>query len=95
MAISAAPTLAGNLADMRAYMRAYPYTCIEQRVSRALALDDAALWADTMNRLPAHLDSNGLLRFFASDALPGDSVLTAYVLAIAHAAAPAAARCCA
>jgi len=95
MAISAAPTLAGNLADMRDYMRAYPYTCIEQRVSRALALDDAALWADTMNRLPAYLDSNGLLRFFASDALPGDAVLTAYVLAIAHAARqplPAAAR---
>ncbi len=86
VAVSAAPTLAGNLADMRAYMRAYPYTCIEQRVSRALALDDAALWADTMNRLPMHLDGNGLLRFFASDALPGDSVLTAYVLAIANAA---------
>jgi alpha-2-macroglobulin len=86
VSVSAAPTLAGNLADMRAYMRAYPYTCIEQRVSRALALDDATLWADTTDRLPAYLDSNGLLRFFASDALPGDAVLTAYVLAIAHAA---------
>jgi uncharacterized protein YfaS (alpha-2-macroglobulin family) len=86
VAINASPTLAGNLADMRAYMRAYPFTCIEQRVSRALALDDAALWTDTMNRLPMHIDSNGLLRFFASDALPGDSVLTAYVLAIAQAA---------
>ncbi len=84
--ISASPRLAGNLADMLSYMRAYPYTCIEQRVSRALALDDAALWADAMNRLPAHLDGNGLLRAFASDALPGDSVLTAYVLASAQAA---------
>lgn len=84
--VSAAPTLAGNLAEMRAYMRGYPYTCIEQRVSRALALDDAALWADTMNRLPAHLDPNGLLKFFASDALDGDAVLSAYVLASAHAA---------
>ncbi len=86
VAISAAPTLAGNLADMRAYMRAYPYTCIEQRVSRALALDDAALWDDAMSRLPLYLDGNGLLRFFPSDALPGDAMLTAYVLAVAHAA---------
>jgi len=86
VAISAAPTLAGSLAAMRDYMRAYPYTCIEQRVSRALALDDAAMWADTMSRLPAHLDGNGLLRAFASEALPGDAVLTAYVLATAHAA---------
>lgn len=84
--ISASARLADNLGDMRSYMRAYPYTCIEQRVSRALALDDPALWADAMNRLPAHLDGNGLLRAFASDALPGDAVLTAYVLASAHAA---------
>jgi uncharacterized protein YfaS (alpha-2-macroglobulin family) len=86
VAISAYAPLAGNLSAMREYMRAYSYTCMEQRVSRALALDDAALWTDTMHRLPAHLDSNGLLRFFASEALPGYEVLTAYVLASAHAA---------
>ena len=86
VAIGAAATLAGNLSAMREHMRAYSYTCMEQRVSRALALDDAALWTDTMNRLPAHLDNNGLLRFFASESLPGSEVLTAYVLASAHAA---------
>lgn len=84
--ISASARLADSLGEMRSYMRAYPYSCIEQRVSRALALDDAGLWADAMNRLPAHLDGSGLLRAFASDALPGDSALTAYVLASAHAA---------
>ena len=26
------------------WMRAYPYTCLEQRVSRAVALDDPELW---------------------------------------------------
>ncbi|MFO7542965.1 MAG: MG2 domain-containing protein [Thiobacillus sp.] len=86
VAVSVAPTLSGNLADMRDFMRTYPYTCIEQRVSRALALDDANLWKDAAARLSAHLDRNGLLRFFASEALPGDAVLTAYVLATAHAA---------
>jgi hypothetical protein len=89
VAVSAAATLAGNLADMRAYMRAYPYTCIEQRMSRALALDDATLWTDAVDRLPAHLDGNGLLKYFAGEALSGDAVLTAYVLASAHAAGKA------
>jgi hypothetical protein len=84
--VKASATLADNLAAMRAYMRDYPYTCMEQRVSRALALDDDALWADAMARLPAHLDGGGLLRYFASDSLDGDAVLTAYVLASAHAA---------
>ncbi len=84
--VDASPKLAGNLAGMRDYMRAYPYTCMEQRVSRALALDDAALWADAMNRLPAYLDGNGLARFFPSESLPGDTALTAYILSSAHAA---------
>lgn len=86
VAVSAAASLAGNLSAMREHMRAYPYTCMEQRVSRALALDDTALWTDTMGRLPAHLDGNGLLKFFPSDFLSGSEVLTAYVLASAHAA---------
>ncbi len=84
--IAVSATLAGNLPAMRDYMRAYPYTCMEQRVSRALALNDARLWADAMSRLPAHLDDNGLVRFFACDCLHGDEVLTAYILNVAHAA---------
>lgn len=86
LTVEAAPTLAGNLDGMRAYMRAYPYTCMEQRVSRALALDDAAAWADAMNRLPAHLDGNGLVRYFPSETLSGDTALTAYILSVAQAA---------
>ena len=84
--VAASPRLAGNLSAMRDYMRSYPYTCMEQRASRALALDDAALWTDAMNRLPMHLDANGLVRYFPSDTLPGDTALTAYLLATAHAA---------
>jgi uncharacterized protein YfaS (alpha-2-macroglobulin family) len=36
-----------------------------------------------MQRLPAYLDNDGLLRYFPSDQIPGDDSLTAYVLAIA------------
>ena len=84
--VEGSPRLAGNLAAMRDYMRRYPYTCMEQRASRALALDDAALWADAMRRLPGHLDASGLVRYFPSDTLPGDTALTAYLLSTAHAA---------
>ncbi len=84
--IAASATLAGNLSAMREYMRAYPYICMEQRVSRALALNDAELWADAMSRLPAHLDDSGLAKYFATDWLRGDEVLTAYILSSAHAA---------
>ncbi len=84
--VDAARSLAGNLGGMRDYMRAYPYTCMEQRVSRALALDDAALWTDAMQRLPAHLDGNGLARYFPSEGLSGDTALTAYILSSAQAA---------
>jgi uncharacterized protein YfaS (alpha-2-macroglobulin family) len=78
--------LADNLDGVREYMGTYPYQCLEQQLSRALALEDRALWDAWMNRLPAYLDGAGLLRYFASEALPGEDVLTAYVLAIASVA---------
>ena len=35
---------------VRAYMRCYPYGCFEQRLSKAVALDDAAAWAAMTGR---------------------------------------------
>ena len=67
------------------YMSHYPYTCLEQQVSVAVALRDHARWDAIVGRLGDYLDTQGrgaLLRFFPG-ALPGDEVLTAYVLAIA------------
>ena len=77
-------SLAGSLDGVRDYMRAYPYTCIEQRVSQAIALRSDQQWADVMNSLSAYRTSNGLLRYFKSAALPGSDTLTAYVLAVSH-----------
>jgi len=79
--VSLRPTLAGGLEPLREHMRAYPYTCLEQEVSRAIALRDAALWQRVSASLPAHLDADGLLKYFPQ--MPrGSEVLTAYVLAI-------------
>jgi uncharacterized protein YfaS (alpha-2-macroglobulin family) len=77
------PSLMGSLAGVRDYMQRYPYDCFEQRVSRAVALHDAAAWRAIGDDLPTLLDANGLARFFPADWLEGSDVLTAYVLSIA------------
>jgi len=80
-----APSLLSGLDGVRDTMQRYPYTCLEQRVSRAVVLDDPALWASVVAALPSHLDADGLLKFFPTMER-GDELLTAYVLAIARAA---------
>ncbi len=83
--VGLAPSLAGGLAAVRDWMRAYPYDCLEQRVSRAVALGDPAAWAEVASLLPSYQDGDGLLKFFPS--MPwGSESLTAYVLSLAHAA---------
>jgi hypothetical protein len=75
---SPAPSLAG----VRAYMRFYPYGCFEQRLSKAVALDDRAAWSAMMDDLPAYTDRNGLLRYWPGDYMRGSVALTAYALSI-------------
>ena len=81
--ITLAPTLTAGLAGVRQWMETYPYTCLEQRVSRAVALGDAAMWQDVAAALPSYVDTDGLLKYFPSLGL-GSEVLTAYVLAVSH-----------
>jgi uncharacterized protein YfaS (alpha-2-macroglobulin family) len=75
--------LGGAQPGVREYMGRYGYTCIEQLLSRAVALRDEKLWHDTVGRMPAYLDRDGLLRYFPSEWLDGSDVLTSYVLAVA------------
>ncbi|MBY0275866.1 alpha-2-macroglobulin, partial [Candidatus Binatia bacterium] len=77
--IRLAPSLLSGLDGVRDTMTAYPYSCLEQRVSRAVALDDAALWSGVLAALPSHLDDAGLLKFFPT-MREGSELLTAYVL---------------
>jgi hypothetical protein len=81
-------TLRAHLGDgldgVQEYMRLYPYVCLEQNVSRAVALRDAAMWARWMDNVPSYMDRDGLLRYFPNELFNGDDTLTAYVLAIAH-----------
>ncbi|HEV7714853.1 MAG TPA: MG2 domain-containing protein, partial [Steroidobacteraceae bacterium] len=75
--------LGDGLEGVHEYMWYYPYVCIEQNLSRAVALRDKAIWDSWVDRIPAYLDSDGLLKYFPSEQLQGEDTLTAYVLAIA------------
>jgi hypothetical protein len=76
--------LGDGLDGVREYMSWYPYTCLEQQLSRAVVLRDASLWQSWTQRLPAYMDSDGLLKYFPSETLQGEDTLTAYVLGLAH-----------
>lgn len=80
------PRLADGRDGIERAMREYPYTCLEQRVSIAVVLRDEVRWNAVMDALPAHLDGDGLARFFPSPMTRGSVVLTAYVLSLADAA---------
>jgi uncharacterized protein YfaS (alpha-2-macroglobulin family) len=75
-------SLGGDMGGLREWMTRYPYTCVEQRASVAVALEDKARWDSVMNSLPSYLDRDGLVRYFPVDWLEGDDTLTAYLLAI-------------
>lgn len=77
------PSLVAGLEAVRQWMRDYPYICLEQRVSRAVALHDAKLWSDVVAELPSYVDSDGLVKYFPM-MQQGSDVLTSYVLAVTN-----------
>lgn len=85
ISVTMSPQLAGALSGVRDAMRAYPYECLEQRVSRAVALHDDRQWQAIVAELPSYTDSDGLLKHFPGLA-SGSDTLTSYVLSISHAA---------
>ncbi len=81
--VSLSPSLAAGLGGVRDWMRAYPYGCLEQRVSVAVALGDPKLWSAIIADLASYTDSDGLLKYFPA-MTNGSDVLTAYFISIAH-----------
>lgn len=82
--VSLLPSLAADLGGLTSYMAAYPHDCLEQRVSKAVALRDLVQWRQIMNDLPQYMDDEGLLRYFPRGDAAGSDSLTAYVLALAN-----------
>lgn len=76
------PKLTEGLGGVIFYMRNYPYTCMEQQISRAISLKDDDLWKHIVQVLPSYLDYDGLVKFFPSPWLDGSPMLTSYLLSI-------------
>jgi alpha-2-macroglobulin len=79
--VSLKPKLAEGMAGVTDYMNHYPYSCLEQVVSKAVALHDEALWNRIVAGLPAYMDPDGLLKYFPSMDKGSDS-LTSYILSV-------------
>ena len=77
------PSLVEGMVALRDWMRRYPYSCLEQQISRAVALRDQGQWQQIAAILPSHLDSDGLLKYFPT-MVQGSEVLTPYALSIVH-----------
>ncbi len=77
------PKIADGLSGVIDYMKRYPYTCMEQMISVAVALRDENLWKRRMSDLPTYLDGDGLVKYFPC-CLYGCPVLTSYIIAIGH-----------
>ena len=81
--LSLVPRLAEGLPGVRDWWVHYPYACLEQQSSKAIGLRDAAMWKNTMERLPTYLDSDGLANYFPpppGSSNTGSDTLTAYLL---------------
>jgi alpha-2-macroglobulin len=76
------PKLADGRDGIERAMREYPYDCLEQRISIAIALRDPDRWKSVIGALPSYLDADGLAKFFPS-MREGSEVLTSYLLTIA------------
>jgi uncharacterized protein YfaS (alpha-2-macroglobulin family) len=83
LTVTLQPTIAGGLAGVTEYMKRYPYSCLEQKVSKAVSLHDKAAWTGLMEQLPTYLDNDGLAKFFPVLSLSGSETLTAYLLTAA------------
>jgi hypothetical protein len=77
------PKVTDGLAGVTDYMRSYPYSCMEQLTSRAVALRDEKFWRANMDILPSYLDADGLVKFFPMMD-QGSETLTSYLLAVAQ-----------
>jgi len=60
-------TLAGDQSALREWFRYYPYSCLEQRASKAIGLRDESMWKSVAGSAANYLDRDGLARYFPTD----------------------------
>jgi len=77
--LSTQASLRSGLNEVKAYLNTYPYSCLEQKVSRAIVLENQKELQNLIEDLPSYMDSSGVLKFFATTSC-GSPQLTRYVL---------------
>lgn len=83
--VSLKRSLADGLDTVNSYYEAYPYVSLEYVASKAVALASKAEWEKAMQKLPAHLDAEGLIMYYpGSSSAQGSEVLTAYILSLSN-----------
>jgi alpha-2-macroglobulin len=82
--IDVKPSITAGLSGVRQYMSQYPYSCLEQNVSKAIALQDKTVWDGIMKKLPSYMDRDYLLKYFPCSSCEGSDVLSSYVLSSAY-----------
>lgn len=81
--VKAQETLVRGLATVKSYMDWYPYSCLEQKVSKAIVAENKTDMKAVLDQLPSYFDSYGLMKFFPSS-ICGQAQLSRYVLNIAQ-----------
>lgn len=79
--VALAPGLASVPPGLRRFFETYPFSCLEQKVSVAIGLNDPGRWQAIADSLPGQLDNKGLAAYFPGT--PGSATLTAYLLDLA------------
>lgn len=74
-------SLVSQLSNSQEHMRDYPYSCLEQKVSVAVSLNDQTRWSRVADSLANYLDGNGLVKYFPDERW-GYDVLTSYLLSV-------------
>ncbi len=77
------PKLSGAQPGITDYMKNYPYSCLEQKISVAVALRDKNKWEDIVAGISSYIDPDGFAKYFPTS-LYGSPVLTSYIIAIAN-----------
>ncbi len=74
------PSITAGLSGVRDYMSRYPYSCLEQNVSKAVSLGDKTAWDEILKKLPSYMDRDFLLKYFPCSSCEGSDVLSSYFL---------------
>lgn len=80
MKIDFASSILGSPEGIKSYMENYIFNCLEQRLAKAVVLNNSKMKDQIIRDLPTYLSSDGLLRFYPANDIEASGFLTAHFL---------------